>query len=446
MPAFRHRETVFLVPLLVIVAVSLVLCGRPLARGDGLAYFMWLDSIAGDGDMDLSNQAQVFAHLNVYQARWIEETGKWGTVFSYGPALLLTPFYWLGRLVDGHGGLVVNPDYFIGLQGRPLAYSLFPMLGEFLYALGTVALAYLCARFFVPSVPAAISALALFLGSPMLYYATIEPFMSHVPAAFLTALSFYLILRGERERRGLLILAAGFVGGLATLTRWQMAVLVWALALVFLSYRMWRAIGLFAVGFCAVAWHLPYTWNWMFGRPLLLAYTESGFLNWPRYIVPILFSGGRGLFVWSPLTILAVIGLVVMARYYPAWAVSMGVAFLVQVLLNAGVADWWGGWSFGMRRMTELYPVFVVGLAWVLAVGRPTWLRIGLWTITVLMLAFTLLLFLSHLNFINTVLDRPQGDSALVELRYQLTQSNFRVTWQVFREHYGPWAWSRPGP
>jgi len=45
-------------------AVALIVCSCPLARGDGLAYFMWLDSIAGDGDMDLSNQARMLAHLN----------------------------------------------------------------------------------------------------------------------------------------------------------------------------------------------------------------------------------------------------------------------------------------------------------------------------------------------------------------------------------------------
>ncbi len=442
-----RREEIFPLSIaLLIAAIALVLCGRPLARGDGLAYFMWLDSIAGDGDMDLSNQAQIFAHLNTYQVRWNEETGKWGTVFPYGPALLLTPFYWLGRLVDNLGGLSINPDHFIGLQGRPLAYSFFPMLGVFLYALGAVALAYGCARFFVPPVPAAVSALALFLGTPMLYYATIEPFMSHVLAAFLVTLSFYLILRWEREQRNTLILAAGIVGGVATLARWQMALLVGALTLGLLLRRMWRAVTLFTAGFCAIAWHLLYTWNWMFGRPLLFSYTESGFLNWPRYIVPVLFSGARGLFVWSPLTAIALVGLIVLARHRLVWVLSLGFAFLLQLLLNAGVADWWGGWGFGMRRMTELYPVFVVGLACLLAVSRPSGLRVGIWTVTVLLLAFTVLLFLSHLNFVYTVLDCPQGDHFLVELRHQLTRSSFRITWQVFREHFGPWAWSRPGP
>jgi hypothetical protein len=35
--------------------------------------------------------------------------------------ILLTPFYWLGRRADSLGGLSINPDYFISMQGQPLA-------------------------------------------------------------------------------------------------------------------------------------------------------------------------------------------------------------------------------------------------------------------------------------------------------------------------------------
>ncbi len=105
------RRNFILAAVLSIAAVALILCSRPLARGDGLAYFMWLDSLAGDGDLDLSNQAQIFAHLNTYQVQWNEQTGQWVTVFPYGSALLLTPAYWLGHLVNRLGWLAVNSDY-----------------------------------------------------------------------------------------------------------------------------------------------------------------------------------------------------------------------------------------------------------------------------------------------------------------------------------------------
>lgn len=435
-------------PLLVILLVTtlaLVALDRPLARGDGIAYFMWLDSIAGDGDMDLTNQAEAFAHVNTYQVYWEEDTGRWASVFPYGPGLMLVPGYWLARLADSLGWLRVNDEYFIGLQGRPLPYSLLPMFMVNLYALGAVALAYLCARFFVSPVPAAVAALALFLGMPTLYYATVEPFMAHVISTFLVALGFYLLLSWRKGERSLwLVIGAGAAGGLATLVRWQVSLVVVALALWLPLRRQWKAAGLFALGYWAVAWHALYTWNWMFGRPLVAWAAESGFLSAPSRLPQVLFSDARGLFVWSPLAFLGLIGLGLLARRSWRWALSLFVAFLLQALINAGVVDWWGGWSFGLRRMTELYPLFVVGLACLLGGARPRWLRVGLYGLAVVLLLFTLLLLLSHLNYINTA--QAQGDRASSEIQYQLTQSSFDVTWEVIRQHYGPWAWSRPGP
>ena len=445
-PPRRATEWPLLAALLLALLLLLAL-DRPLARGDGLAYFMWLDSIAGDGDMDLANQAQTYAHVNAYQVYLNPDTGHWASDFAYGSAIMLAPTHWLARLAERLSLLAVNSDYFVGLQGRPLPYSLFGMLGVNLYALGTIALAYRCARFFARPTAAAASTLLLFVGTPALYYATVEPFYVHVPATFLVTLTLYLLLRWNQERRHpLLILAAGLAGGLATLVRWQMALIVWCLAAWLPLHRRWRELGWFAVGFWAVAWHVLFTWNWMFGRPLVLSAAETGFLRLPTHFLQVLFSDGRGLFVWSPLTVLGLGGWVVLARRHRRLALSVAAAFLLQALINGSVADWWAGWSFGARRMTELLPLFVVGLAGLLDRVQLRWLRPALWVVILLCVSFSLLLLLSHLNFINTVQGQPQGDTATAEIRHQLTQSSFDVTWQVFREHYGPWAWSRPGP
>ncbi|MBN1179591.1 MAG: hypothetical protein JXD18_10280 [Anaerolineae bacterium] len=421
---------------------------RPLARGDGLAYFMWLDSIAGDGDIDLGNQAEHFAHVNAYQVYWNAETERWATDFAHGSALLLAPTYWLAQAVERLGWLDVNREYFVGLQGRPFVYSFFGMLGVNLLALGALALAYAAARRFAGPAPSAWAALLLFLGTPALYYATIEPFYAHIPATFLAALSFYCLVRGEEGPRALAwAFAAGLAGGFATLVRWQMALLVCGAALWLPLRRAWRDAAAFGMGFWAVAWHVLYTWQWMFGQPKVVSAAESGFLSLPRHFFDVLFADGRGLFVWAPLTLLAVAGWALLARSKWALALALGGTLFLQTFINGGVIDWWGGWSYGMRRMTELYPLFVAGLAYLLErTASRRWLRRSVRTVAVLCVAFSLLLFLSHLNFINTVVEQPQGDRASVEIRYQLTQSSFHVTWLVIKDHYGPWAWSRPGP
>jgi len=441
----RRREFIPLIAILLIALVAMVLCDRPLARGDGLGYFMWLDSIAGDGDMDLSNQAQIFAHLNNYHVQQNFQNGRWFTPYPYGSALLLVPAYWLGHLVNHMGWLSVNPDYFVAHQGRPLPYSLFPMFFVNLYAILTITFSYLCALRYVSSFPAAISALFLFIGTPMLYYATVEPFFAHVPGAFMVALTLYLMLRWKENPRPLLAAMAGLAAGMATLIRWHLAAIIFPMYFLFLRQRAWGALALFTFGFSAVVWHLLYTWNWMWDRPLYPLPTEIGDFGRLRHVVQVLFSGERGLFVWSPLTILALTGLIMMGRRDQVVAISMGATFLFYTIVSTFLSvDWSAGWSFGMRRMTELYPVFVIGLAYLLADVQPSGLRHSVWALSVIFTIYSALLFVSHLNFINTSL--PQGAAAWIELRHQFFESNFHITRQVFLEHYGPWAWSRPGP
>lgn len=454
------------IPLLFIlglIALSLILLDRPLIRGDGLAYYMWLDSIAGDGDMDLSNQADRFAHVNAYQIFYYAPTGRFASVFPYGGALLWTPFQRMAASLDGLGWLRINDGYFWTQQGVLFPYSFMTMLGTNLMALVAVALAYKSARCFVSPGVSALASLMVFWGTPALYYSTVEPVSVHIPGTLLTGLlvlgwlhyekGWHAVVVGKKALPASLFL--GLVAGLATLVRWQLALYVVPTALMMAWRRQWRDLLALSLGFLAFAWHLLYTWNWMFGSPLVIPAEARGhadFLGPPVHLLKVLFSDGRGLFVWSPLTLLATAGLVGLARTQRGRGAVLIGMFGLQALMNGGVADWWGGWSFGMRRMTELYPVFVVGLGMflgripVVARRRSSLYRVGAWGAAALALGFSLLLLLSHLNFINTVQDRPQGDHASTELRYQLTQSDFRTTWLVIKDHYGIWAWQKPGP
>lgn len=80
----------------------------------------------------------------------------------------------------------------------------------------------------------------------------------------------------------------------------------------------------------------------------------------------MLFTEHRGLFVWSPVTILAAIGLVLLWRNRPEQrrfllaAYAMGAAI---VLSYAFVPYWDGTWSFSQRYFTPLFPLVVLGLA-----------------------------------------------------------------------------------
>jgi hypothetical protein len=134
-------------------------------------------------------------------------------------------------------------------------------------------------------------------------------------------------------------------------------------------------------------------------------------------IVQVLFSDWHGLFTWTPLFLLAVIGLAWLARDRPDIAVTLGAVFLVSVYANAAVSQWWAGEAFGARRFVSLFPVFAIGLA---AIYR----RLGRRTIVMVSLAFIayngllLLQYQANRHGLQEIAPYPSGFYGLVLAKF----------------------------
>ncbi len=439
-----------------VTLIALLLFDRPLAVGDGLAYLIWLDSIALDGDLDLSNQADKFAAVNTYHIYYNQQTGRWASAFPLGIALLLTPFYKLGALLDALPAFRVNDAHFLGIQGVPFAYTLTSMIGVNVYALLTVSLGYAIARRFARPWAAAGVTVAAYLGTPLLFYTTVDPMNSHIAGGFAATL-FILLWLPARERpsastwrEALCWLWIGLSIGLTALCRWQVALIALPAGVELLLRRRWREVLVLGLGFCLLAWIIPYSWWQMYGKLALIPATQgdkSAMLIAPRNTLRVLFSPISGLFPWSPLTALALIGLWPMARRDWTLALSVAVMFLSQALVNGSVKNWWAGIGFGMRRMAELYPVYVLLLAVLIgAASRRRWLNALVSALVAVCTIYGLALVIARFNFTWT---NPWGlarDTPFKELSYSFSREHRHLIWPVIRDHVGPWAWKKPGP
>jgi hypothetical protein len=451
-----------------LLLVSLLLFDRPLIRGDAVAYFMWTVSLGKDFDMDLANQAEHFGALNTYMAQFNPHTQRYVSVFPWGPGLVLLPAFWAARGLDQLPIMRVNDEWFLSLQAYPFAYSLTAMLEVNALALATLALAYGMARKLnLPPSASAVGALAAVWGTPLYYYASVQPVYSHAAATFAhtLALGLFVWAYTRQETRLWPWLAAGLAFGLAALTRWQLLA-SWAIfALLLAAQRRWRALAGLGAGGLLLAWHIPFTFNWMFGSPIAVPVdalgSESGFWGWPRYLWPVLFSGDRGLFVWSPIAALGLAGLALIKRPYRGLALAVGLTALAQVFINAGVRDWYGGESFGLRRLTEIYPVVAVGGAALLARAGQLWLSAerrnrllsaGIFVTTGLSAAYGLVMVVAYLIFLYFTdpamgyVAAPPPATALNTLAFFLSPPKFDLIWPMMEHHFGPWAWTWPGP
>jgi hypothetical protein len=448
-----------------VASIVLLLFSHPLIHGDGNAYFMYLDSIAGDGDLDLTNQTERFARANIYHYFESPHTGEPVTSFAFGSAYLLAPFYWLAQALEPHvPALRARPDYFALRQGLPLAYSLAVMLGAHLYTLAAVWLSYRVACRVAARWAAALAAVACLLGTPLLFYATVEPMASHAYGAFVLALALWLATPGSSEaantgpvllnvRRAL---AVGLLLGMAMLVRWQLLLfavpaggaLLWSVTVPGQRVRALAATGAFALGvglfasLCSL-----YFWRY-FGSPLAIpneSQIEQAFLTTPlRYLPHVLFDVHNGWLVWSPVAAVGLAGLAWAAwSARGIWRVVAAVCLagiVLQLVLNGSIADWYAGWAFGMRRMTEAYSALVLGTAWLLSHSR--WPRLSS-SIVILCGCYGLLLFVAYLYYTRTS-PYPEGGTVFAVIGWLLTHGQHPPLWLILRERFGPWAWAYP--
>ena len=117
----------------------------------------------------------------------------------------------------------------------------------------------------------------------------------------------------------------------------------------------------------------------------------------PTGLLGLLVSPSRGIFVYEPWTVLALLSMIIaafanttrgnMSRRISGFVV-LWFAFL---LIYATYAEWWGGRVFGPRFLDDLAPVLIVGLAWGVAGGWFAYgpMRVLLW----LSAAWSLLIF-----------------------------------------------------
>ncbi len=178
---------------------------------------------------------------------------------------------------------------------------------------------------------------------------------------------------GGVVRQTTAILALGITGGpLSHVTTFQyrrplpvvIAVAGAALGLVPLLAFNWIAFG--------SPWEQGYGTK-PFGAPVL-----EGFVG-------LLFAPSRGLFVYEPWTLLALVALA-SALFRSVTHVSdrLRTLFVVWILvlsLYATYAEWWGGRVFGPRFLDDLAPLLVVGLGWGIGNGLLArgWVRALFW-------------------------------------------------------------------
>ena len=217
-------------------------------------------------------------------------------------------------------------------------------------------------------------ALAIWFGTPLVFYMYIAPPFSHACSAFGVALFIYVWLRvrGEWSPGGLAALGAS--AALMAMIREQDAffvigpgldVALWALgrlrsgdfeSLMAGVKSMVAAIVAFTVVF------LPQAMAYLVLNGHIGPHSSvSRKMTWTApHALQVLFSPEHGFFVWTPLAAVALIGLLIRRERVFALLFVMA-AF--QVYVGGSVESWTVAGAFGQRRFIALTAILIVGLS-----------------------------------------------------------------------------------
>ncbi len=396
--ARRRRVDMGLVSLLVLFLLSLPLVTPRVYASDSVKYFSYLHSLAFDGDLDFTNEYTYFMALNPdsIQDGILKRDTTTGLPLNdaaIGTALLWSPAYFLA-----HGGVVLARALgaSVAADGLSRPYILAVCYASTAYAFAGLLLCYrLCRRLF-PAFASALAVAVTWLATPAFFYSHANPPWSHSASLFAVAL-FLNVWYGTREKRAPgHFLLLGLLGGLVALVREQDALFLLIPALEGLlayvtafRHRDWQALppllGRHALllGGALLAF-LPqlavyYTLN---GR-LAPNPAVSGKLTWwSPHFFQVLGDPHYGLLVWSPVVLLALLGLYHVWRRDRLLSGALALTLVAQVYAVGIYSTWMGAGSFGPRRFINCTIILVLGLAALISWARgkrvPAWSLAGL--------------------------------------------------------------------
>jgi hypothetical protein len=351
---------------------------------DEIQYFAYLRSIWFDHDLSFENEYQYFYDHGIGKSEGFHETfleqktdtGRRINFGTIGCAILWSPFYLAGDVVARLTGAPV--DGFSKPYVAAVAY------GSAVYGFLALVLAILCAQRlgfngFWP-------ALAVWFGTPLLFYMYVAPPFSHACSAFGVALFTYVWLwvrdewlaprsadgREGGPTRGLI--ALGAAGALMAMVREQDAFFVAGPALDFAWRRLadirgsrfevrGAIIGVVAAAITFAAVFTPQATSYLLLNGHLGPHSSVAHKMkwWAPHAGEVLFSPEHGFFVWTPLALIAIAGLFAIRKKQVAVCLLLMVA--LQIYVGGSVESWTVAGAFGQRRFIALTTVMVIGLS-----------------------------------------------------------------------------------
>ena len=307
--------------------------------------------------------------LRIFLDKELAGTGM--IVYPIGTALLESPFLLAALFLSYVNGWDIDNGMALCFHGA-VSFAAF-----FYWALGMLFIYRLLRRKYTSDI-SVLSCICLTLGTMLPAYVIDLSSYSHAYGFFACSAFFCYVDYYERNRNDksavVLDLILGLILGLAFRIR-NTNIIIGAAYLFYMvtdtksfikrlntviSIRLIPQIIAFAIP--AVAQFV--IWRIMNGSWVLYSYGNQGFTYILKpQILRVLFSDAKGLFIFCPILIVAVISMIAFRRDNPEYRVSQWVIFAVVTALAATWWCWWLGTAYGQRMHCDILCVFAIPMA-----------------------------------------------------------------------------------
>lgn len=396
--------------LCLVFVLTLPLFTARIYASDEIQYVSYLHSIVFDFDVDFTNEYEAYIARDPqkyvgFKKDLLDKKNENGLPINTGPigsAILWSPFYLLA-----HGVASVGKTFSItkwANDGYSFPYEFAITFGSLLYGFIGLILAYLFIRNFIPRFYAAFATIVIWLASPVIFYLSLTPPMSHANSLFMISLWLYVWYRTRGwhiDENGKFVpgqrswgawFALGIIGGLMTMVREQdgTTLIVAAIEALYCYWIYFQARDKSKPIFQLPAqiWSLFYRnvvflgglvigiipqiviYYFLNGKPAPTKIVGDKLNYFEPTVIPqflgLLFHPDHGMYWWSPVLVLAVTGLIMMLfnRKLRFIAIVLIAAYFMQLYISAGFQTWTMKGSFGARRLVGISPAFIAGLAY----------------------------------------------------------------------------------
>lgn len=278
-----------------------------------------------------------------------------------GTALLELPFFGIAHLY-AH-----NSKYIADGYSKP--YSILINIAAIFYScLGLFFITKTLQSFNIEDKTRALVILILFFGTNLFHYTIEEPGMSHVYSFFLASCFIYLIRKFIFKPDFTTLIYLGITLGLIVLTRPINGLIIFIIPFLFFQINFentkaylinkWRNIIIpFFIFIIIIAIQIG-LYKLSTGDFWVYSYQNEGFNFSKPHIIDMLFSYRKGLFLYTPIYLVSLAGLLIL------WKKSKQ-HFLFGILFFGGItyvfSSWWiwyYGGSFSSRVYVEFIPFF----------------------------------------------------------------------------------------